>query len=271
MATLELSEHNVLPLERVAPGVKGLRILFANVFGVTDGEGWTLVDGGLPASGPFIRKWADREFGGKPPRAIILTHGHFDHVGGVKDLLEHWNISVYAHRNELPYVTGRAEYPPPDPAAGEGILSWMAPLFPRGPFDLGGHVGPFPPDGSVPTAPVWTMIETPGHTPGHVSFFRKADRTLIVGDAFCTINQSSFLKVAEQAPELHGPPAYFTPDWDSAEASVRRLAELDPETAAPGHGPPMHGAEFTAALKRLAIDFDRLGRPKHGRYAHGST
>ncbi|OLO27054.1 hypothetical protein BTR23_21210 [Alkalihalophilus pseudofirmus] len=54
-------------------------------------------------------------------------------------------------------------------------------------------------------------IHSPGHTPGHVSLFRDADRTLIVGDAFVTIKQESLYSVITQEQQISGPPRYFTP------------------------------------------------------------
>jgi glyoxylase-like metal-dependent hydrolase (beta-lactamase superfamily II) len=106
----------------------------------------------------------------------------------------------------------------------------------------------------------------PGHTAGHVSFFRDIDRTLIAGDAFCTTKQESFFAVASQKPELHGPPAYFTTDWDAARDSVARLAALEPAFMAASHGQPMAGVETTRALRDLANRFDDVARPEKGRY-----
>ena len=85
-------------------------------------------------------------------------------------------------------------------------------------------------------------------------------------DAFCTTKQESLLAVATQRPELHGPPAYFTTDWDAARDSVRRLAALKPMFVAPGHGRPMAGQEMTERLDELANRFDEVARPEHGRY-----
>jgi glyoxylase-like metal-dependent hydrolase (beta-lactamase superfamily II) len=64
-----------------------------------------------------------------------------------------------------------------------------------------------PEDGTIPGFPEWRWIHTPGHTVGHVSFFRDSDRVLIAGDALATTKQESFLAAAAQTPELHGPPA----------------------------------------------------------------
>ena len=91
---------------------------------------------------------------------------------------------------------------------------------------------------------------------------------LLPGDAFCTTNQNSFLAVAKQTPELNGPPAYYTPDWDAARDSVRRLAALRPLTIAPGHGQPISGAEVPDQLAELATNFDAIARPEQGKYAH---
>ena len=69
-----------------------------------------------------------------------------------------------------------------------------------------------------------------------------------------------------QRPELHGPPAYFTPDWESAGRSVRELAALRPNVAATGHGKPMSGEALRRELDRLAADFEHLAVPPKGRY-----
>jgi hypothetical protein len=65
---------------------------------------------------------------------------------------------------------------------------------------------------------------------------------------------------------VHGPPAYFTTDWSEAWASVRRLAQLNPEVAATGHGVPMRGGEMRRQLNHLAGAFDELAVPSDGRY-----
>ena len=71
---------------------------------------------------------------------------------------------------------------------------------------------------------------------------------------------------SRQAPEMHGPPMYYTPDWDSARASVRRLAWLEPELVVTGHGRAMRGSEMRSALRRLSDEFDHIALPDHGRY-----
>jgi glyoxylase-like metal-dependent hydrolase (beta-lactamase superfamily II) len=228
---------------------------------------WVLIDAGMPGSAARIIRAAEEWTGsGSAPAAIILTHGHFDHVGALERLLEQWDVPVYAHRLELPYLTGRSSYPPPDPTVGGGAMAALARFYPRGPINLGERVRALPEDGTVPGMPEWRWIHTPGHTPGHVSLFRDADRTLIAGDAFVTTKQESATAVLTQRPELHGPPAYYTQDWASARRSVERLAALEPLQVATGHGPPLRGQEMLANLHELARNFDRLAVPARGRY-----
>jgi glyoxylase-like metal-dependent hydrolase (beta-lactamase superfamily II) len=144
------------------------------------------------------------------------------------------------------------------------MMTLLSPLYPRGPIDVGNRLIPLAEgeDGAalsglaklqeLPELPEWKVLHTPGHTPGHVSFFRPSDRTLLVGDAFCTTKPESFFEAAlAQHPELHGPPSYFTSDWDAARTSVQRLANLSPSILAPGHGKPLAGDDVPRKLRKL--------------------
>ncbi|HEX8202342.1 MAG TPA: hypothetical protein VF590_17825, partial [Isosphaeraceae bacterium] len=91
-------------------------------------------------------------------------------------------------------------------------------------------------------------------------------RALIAGDAFITTKQESALAVLTQRPELHGPPAYYTTDWEAAGRSVRELAALEPWLAVTGHGVPLAGDALRAGLHALARDFERRAVPAQGRY-----
>ena len=164
--------------EMAPADVRRRRIAFVNVFFVGTAERWVLVDAGLRGSSRGIRAAAARWFGTKP-YAVILTHGHFDHVGALKRLVAIWDVPVYVHALELPYVTGRRAYPPPDPSVGGGLMSLLSPLYPREPVDLRGRVEVLPDDGSVPGLPAWSWLHAPGHTEGHIALFREQDRTLI--------------------------------------------------------------------------------------------
>ncbi len=145
-------------------------------------------------------------------------------------------------------------------------MSMLSRFYPRGPINVSRWLLPLPADGNVPEMPGWRWIHTPGHTRGHVSLWRETDRTIIAGDAFITTAQESAYAVATQRPEMHGPPMYYTPDWQQSRTSVERLAALEPELAVTGHGPAMRGAEMRAALHTLARDFDRIAVPEQGRY-----
>lgn len=264
-----MSTEDRAHVETVAPDIYRLRVLFVNVYFVGNQNGWVLIDAGVTGGKRQIRRAARECFGEDArPDAIVLTHGHFDHVGALPDLADEWDVPVYVHPAELPYVTGETSYPPPDPRVGEGAMALISFLYPSGPIDLGDRVRSLPDDASVPHLNGWEWIHTPGHTAGHVSLHRPADGVLIAGDAFVTVKQESLYAVATQKQEMHGPPAYFTPDWRDAHRSVQRLAALEPSVGATGHGKPMHGDELRRALKELADHFEELAVPKHGRYVH---
>ncbi|MCQ8239521.1 MBL fold metallo-hydrolase [Rhizosaccharibacter radicis] len=255
----------------VAPDLSCRRTMIANVLflGVPHRPGWVLVDAGVTGSAHAIEAAAARRFGeGVPPAAILLTHGHFDHVGALHSLLERWDVPVYAHPLEMPYLDGSASYPPADPGAGGGLMTLLAPLFPRSPVDVRRWLRPLPPDNSVPGLSDWQVIHTPGHSVGHVSFWRERDGCLVAGDAFTTTAPESAYATATQEPELHGPPRYFTHDWQAAHDSVRRLAALQPEVVVTGHGRPMHGQTMRTALHGLADRFEILAVPEGGRYVN---
>lgn len=259
------------PGQFVGDDILYLRTYISNVCMVRQpalsNKDWVLIDTGVFNSGHLIRKTAEQRLASNlPPRAIILTHGHFDHVGAIIELSEQWNVPVYAHKLELPYLTGQSDYPAADPSVGGGLMTLMSPLYPHHGVDLGDQVHPLPEDGSIPFMSEWHWIHTPGHTPGHISLFRKRDRALIVGDAFITVKQESVLAVITQESEIHGPPAYFTTSWEAAWNSVKKLASLRPNLAITGHGLPVSGDELTQGLSTLAGQFDKLAIPRHGRH-----
>lgn len=260
--------------QEVTPDIYSLTIQVVNlcmVGNTNHSQAWTLIDAGMPKSAEKIIHEAENRFGADArPNAIVLTHGHFDHVGAIIELIEHWDVPVYAHELEIPYLTGVKSYPEPDSTVEGGLVAKMSPYFPNEPINLGSHVKPLPSDGTVPSMLEWQWIHTPGHSPGHVSFYRQSDGALIAGDAFVTVKQESLFKTLVQDQEISGPPRYFTTDWQQAWDSVKTLSDLKPQIAITGHGMPMKGQELTENLTKLAIDFDVIAIPKHGRYVDGS-
>lgn len=243
------------------------QIVNVHLVGQPDSGEFVLIDAGVPDSSKEIIKAVEERFGeGARPAAIILTHGHFDHVGSIIELIEEWKVPVYAHQQELPYLTGRQPYPDPDPTVEGGLMAKTSMIFPKEPVDLSDNVEALPTDGTVPFLPGFEWIHTPGHTAGHVSFYRASDGLLIVGDAFVTVQQDALYKVITQKKEIHGPPVYYTTDWEAARASVEKLASMDAKTAVFGHGQPLKSEELKNGLDNLARNFDDIALPSHGKY-----
>lgn len=271
------ADYKYIPATSVGSGI-GMEVLpdiyyhtiqIVNIclVGKTNSNEFVLVDAGMPHSAEEIIAVVEERFGiNKQPKAIILTHGHFDHVGSLIELVNKWEIPVYAHELELPFLTGKESYPKPDPTVEGGSIAKMSFIFPVAPINLGDHVEALPSDGTVPFMPGFQWIHTPGHTPGHVSLFREEDRSLIVGDAFVTVKQEYLYKVFTQEQEISGPPRYLTPDWEKSRDSVNNLAKLKPKVAITGHGLPMTGELLTSNLHLLVTDFDSIAIPSYGKY-----
>jgi len=253
----------------VAPGVWRMKDIFVNIFIVRNNHSsnWILVDTGLKTSAPKIKKMiAEVLEPGASPMAIVMTHGHFDHRGSLQHLVDEWQVPVYAHHLEIPYLSGKASYPPPDPTVGGGAMASLAFMYPKKPINIVEHLYELPENGVIPGIPEWKWIHTPGHTPGHISLFRESDGVLIAGDAFVTTNPESVFAVLSQKKEIHGPPKYFTPDWGAAARSVKELAALEPSVLASGHGHAMYGDAARKDLHKLSRKFWELAMPVKGRY-----
>ncbi|MDD4239774.1 MAG: MBL fold metallo-hydrolase [Desulfotomaculaceae bacterium] len=257
--------------QEVTPDILVLQFTIVNACIVgepaTGASEWVLVDTGLENSANFILQSVEKRFGkDSRPQAIILTHGHFDHVGSVIKLSNLWDIPVYAHELEMPYITGKKDYPLADPTVSSGMVAKMSPTFPHTSIDIGYRAVALPSDGSVPGMSGWKWIHTPGHTEGHVSLFREKDRVLLVADAFTTVKQESLMSVLTQSEQISGPPAYLTTDWQAAEDSVKRLRDLQPSLVIPSHGQPMKGEELKRHLDMLVSNFDEIAVPEQGRF-----
>ena len=252
-------------ITRIAPDVGWLPISFANVYFIgRPGGKWIVVDSGLPGRAHEIMEAAEARFGaGARPEAIVLTHGHTDHVGSTLALAKGWDVSVYAHRLEMPYLAGKSPYPPADPTVG-GAIAFLSRFFPRQSHDLSDHLRQLQP-AQVPGAPDWKWIATPGHSPGHISLFRPSDRVLLAGDALATMDMDSWSGLFTGRQRLARAGAPFTMDWEATRSSLQELANLRPNVIGCGHGIPMHDVELPERLEAFA---QRFRAPRHGRYVH---
>ena len=277
-----------MPISEIAAGVHtievGRGITRSNVYFVRAGSSWLLIDTGSANCGQQIQEAAHCLFGARAaPEAILLTHDHPDHAGSTRELAQRWGCPVYLHPDELPlatvdepaffstygaYTTSSGRWTPPP--LDRWIVLPVMHLVPRrrraailSDTSFRDAARALDPSAGVPGLPDWRCIPTPGHTPGHVAFFRPADRVLIAGDSVVTVDLNSpraFLQWARRRsePRLCGPPWYTTWSWRSAEESVALVERLDPLVVASGHGLPMRGAGVAQQLHALA---DRYGTP----------
>jgi len=233
----------------------------ANVYLVRSGSSWVLIDTGWAHQGVLIKSSAEMLFGvNTPPAAILLTHLHPDHAGSAAGLAQAWDVPVYVHPDELPLPGGKLAYTDP---VGR-VIEPFARFLPAGEFGACLRIAAaFNPSAGVPGLPDWQCIPTPGHTPGHASYFRAADRVLITGDALLTVSARSLWGVLPGQHQVSGPPRISTWDWAAAVNSATRLAGLEPQVLAPGHGTPMTATATPAAVRAFS---DRLAA---GRLAAG--
>ncbi|WP_339250355.1 MBL fold metallo-hydrolase [Sporosarcina sp. FSL W8-0480] len=247
--------------------VQIVNVVFYGKAGI--GNDWVLIDAGMPKSATMIIEEAEKRFGnGNPPKAIILTHAHFDHIGALIDLLEVWDVPVYAHSLELPYLTGQKNYPKPDTSVEGGMVAKMSFMFPNEGINIGTKAHALSDDHTIPFMPDWKWIHTPGHTEGHISMFRNKDHAMIVGDAFVTVKQDELYKVFTQEKEINGPPRYLTPDWETSEQSVNILKALNPKIAITGHGVPAEGQWLEDSLEKLVSEFKSIAVPEYGKFVN---
>lgn len=175
---------------------------------------------------------------GHPVSAIVITHSHSDHVGSARQLAAALDVPVWAGERDVAEVESGAPEPPahnPLPAGLARALVKFPGVSVARPLHEGDEVG----GGFV-------VLDTPGHSNGHISLWREADRTLVCGDVVNTMN------LVTTKPGLQEPPALFTTDIAVNRESIRRIAALEPKLLLAGHGPAVHGP---AALRALA---DRL-------------
>jgi glyoxylase-like metal-dependent hydrolase (beta-lactamase superfamily II) len=236
------------------------------VYFARSGSSWILIDAGWANDASRIERAAGSLFGGESrPAAILLTHCHPDHAGSALPLARAWDCAVYMHPAELPIATGdfAAMVANAGPLDRWVVLPLMRAMGKRrrevilARSNLSEVARTFEPDAGVPGLPGWECIPTPGHTPGHVSYFRRGDGVLITGDALVTLRLNSWSGLLLGRSGLSGPPWYTTWSKRAARESVEKLARLKPTVLAGGHGKPVTGTGTAAAVSafaRLAVD-----------------
>jgi glyoxylase-like metal-dependent hydrolase (beta-lactamase superfamily II) len=258
----------------IAPDVycleAGKGISRANVYFVRSGSSWVLIDAGLANCGGIIRKTAESLFGANTrPASILLTHDHPDHAGSAVELARMWDCPVYVHPDELPLTafTDLSEIEPYANPLDRWIILPILRMMPRervaatlSSSSIKEVVRALDPRTAVPNLPDWVCIPTPGHTPGHVAFFRTSDQVLIAGDAVVSVELNSlwgflFWGLRLNTQRVSGPPWYSTWDWKMAKESVALLAQREPRVLATGHGVPMSGSEIARELSAFANHF----------------
>lgn len=242
-----------------------------NVYAVRTETGWVLVDTGWSSDAARIRAATRSLFGDAPPWAILLTHAHPDHSGAAAELARGWGCPVHLHPAELPIATGdlsamRRVAAPLDRWVVLPLLRVVGRrrrdrILATG--SLTGLAHALKPGEQVPGLPDWECVPTPGHTPGHVSYFRRADRVLISGDAVVTMRLNSPIGLLRGRPGLSGPPWYTTWNRGVARASIDHLADLEPAVVAGGHGSPLTGPDTARRLRTFARSGSRT-EPRPG-------
>jgi glyoxylase-like metal-dependent hydrolase (beta-lactamase superfamily II) len=220
-------------MNQIAPDVFHLPLIprnGINVYLIGD----VLIDTGVKASAGRILD----ALKGRTVSAIALTHAHIDHGGSARRISQELGIPIWtgaADRRAM--ETGTGDKKPSFERPGLAQVADALGSFPGAPVDRDLR------EGDELTAG-FTVLDTPGHSPGHVSYWRERDRVLICGDVFFNMH------VLTTVPGLRQPPVPFTYDPAVNRDSERRLARLEPDVAGFGHGPVIKGG---AAAKMAAL------------------
>ena len=194
--------------------------------------GDVLVDAGTPQSAKKLL----RSLQGHTVNAHALTHGHQDHAGGSRAVADALAVPVWV--GALDAADVESGKPVVADTVARPVLRRVA-TYPGVPVARQLREGDDLGNG-------FTVLETPGHSAGHVAFWRETDKVLVCGDVWFNLHLSTL------RPGLREPPRIFTPDPARNRDAAHRLAALEPELVLFGHGPPLRDPArlraFTAAL-----------------------
>jgi glyoxylase-like metal-dependent hydrolase (beta-lactamase superfamily II)/predicted ester cyclase len=233
---------NGVSVESVAAGVwvvrGGFPLRMMNVYLIQDGDGVTVFDAGVEAMGAPLRAMCAQHGG---VRRVVLGHADPDHRGAAAAL----GAPVFCHALER--ETAEREQPIRDYWDPSKLRAYARPYFKRMlPAWDGGAVAI---EGTVSEGDEvagFEVVELPGHAPGLIGLFRRSDRLALVSDTVYTLDIQTGRKGGPRVPH----PA-FDIDVEQARASIRKLAELDPELAWAGHADPVTG-DVRGQLERAA-------------------
>jgi glyoxylase-like metal-dependent hydrolase (beta-lactamase superfamily II) len=164
--------------------------------------------------------------------AHALTHAHPDHAGGSRQLVEAFDVPVWV--GERDRVAVEAGGPPAPETWAAGAVARL------GRFESVGVARALREGDDVGHG--FTVLDTPGHSDGHVALWRESDRTLVLGDVLFNLHPLT------TRPGLREPPRILTRDPQVNRESARRLAALEPELMLFGHGPPLRDPAVLAAF-----------------------
>lgn len=178
-----------------------------------------------------------RQITGRPLTAHALTHAHADHQGASHRICTTRDIPLLCPASEADAMESGELAPlgPDNVVTRWALRHWAGPAHPVARrLREGDEVGGF------------TVLETPGHSPGHLSYWREDDRALILGDVLLGSDPYT------GRPALHPPPDGFTLDPARNRESARRIAALEPAVVCFGHGPPWRDPDgLRAFVERL--------------------
>jgi glyoxylase-like metal-dependent hydrolase (beta-lactamase superfamily II) len=188
----------------------------------------------------------------------------------VKELVQKWDCPVWAHPDEEPIALGGIpEFHRWASPLDRWIVLPMMRLLGRkraeamvAQASLKGLAHSCDFNAGVPGLHGWEAVHTPGHTPGHVAFFRRSDRVLLTGDALLTMNVNSLVGLARGKQTASAPPWFVSWDMRLAKKSIAVLAKLEPLVVGGGHGVPLAGPQVPGEVRALAA---RVSAPEGGR------